>query len=286
MNSKIGLTLVVLASVLFFACGGEIGAVSDYGKLQNSEVKEHLNKSAQTARVLAELTGTAVNPLLVTAAIGSYRHYTTPPAKRGELPWFYSFWFLAICVALVSLSFIVSLPAIVANVPPFVSTFIELCNKKLGFILTTPIILDKVTTIAMQLAGKEPPVMVANGAYAYASVIPAEWLASVPPTVWFITIVPALLFTFFAIWLLNYVFDTLILMSPFGWLDLGLKLARGAFYALLFALTIFFPQLAIALTLIVAVISILMLRWSIRKAVAALAALKKGYAGIRGFLKR
>ena len=277
---KIRLTLLFVICIFFSISKSKatqtvsVTMSDEFLELQNSEIIEYLEKSKNFTHTLAILTGTAVNPLFVTSAVGIYEYYSTPQEKRDQLPWFYSSWFLILCISLVVIAFLISIPSSVTNLPPTISAFVELCNKKIGLLMTTPIILDMVTTNAKLLAENVHSKLTADSVYFHASFIPTEFLSAIPSTIWLILIVPMLLFTFFTIWFLNYVFDILIFLCPFGWVDLCLKIARGIFFAILLAVAIFFPQLTFGLFLIVAIISILLLGWSVRWVVMGIIFLK------------
>ena len=263
MNKAI-LILLAAIGIFFLSCQNTVEIISgilpeERAELQSPVNPEHVEKAENIAHLLAILTGTAVNPLLVTSAVGIFTHFTTPLEERGQLPWF-----LILCAVLTMFAFLVSIPSMVVNLPPTISEFVELCNKKIGLIIATPIILPMLTTHSRAFADSIYISLAANPEYMHASFFPIEWLAGIPHTVWLITIVPMLFFTFFTIWLLNYVFDFFIFLSPFGWMELGLKAARGVFYAILLALTVFVPQLMIVFYLIVAGFSVLLFRWSIR----------------------
>lgn len=253
--------------VALFSLTVSVFAQNGQEKLQNQDIEEHFETSELVANKMALLTGTAVNPLLVTGAIGAYKYYTVPELERSLLPWYYKPWFWSICLALVVLSFLASIPSITINLPSFISGFIELCNKKIGLLLTTPIIFDSVTTIARELAGEAHAALIADPAYAYASFLPWEWASAMPEILWFVAIVPMLLFVFFAIWLFNYTFDVLVFLSPFGWLDLCIKIFRGIFYIVLLVIAVFVPQLVFVLVIPLAVVSVLMFGWSVRRVV-------------------
>ncbi|MDR3002431.1 MAG: hypothetical protein LBU89_14370 [Fibromonadaceae bacterium] len=244
--------------------------------IQESEVEELLNVSEMVAHKVAELTGTAINPLLVTGAIGAYKYYTTPETKRSQLPWHYSPWFWGICLALVSISALIGILSLF-NIP-FIPGLVEQCNKWIGLLTTTPIILVSVSALASELAGAAYAALTVNQPYAAASFVPWEFF-SLPEILWFIAIVPMALFVFFAIWLLNYTFDVLVSLSPFGWLDLCLRILRGIFFIVLLAVAIYCPQLVFVLVIPIVLISIFMFGWSMRRVVM-------GFAFIKDFLNR
>lgn len=243
-------------------------------KLQSQEIKQYLAEHENNNNAIATLTGTAINPLLVPGAIGAYKYYTTPNEARNLLPWFYQPWFWGICLILVALAYVPAIPANFLNLPPAFSKFIELCNKKIGLLLASPLLFDTGVTLAKQLAEAAPSVFTVDRQFVYASIVPWERLSGTPQVLWFIAIVPMLFFVFFAIWLLNYVFDVLIFLCPFGWIDLFLKILRGIFYALLLITAVFFPQLIYILVIPVVIVSVLLFGWSVRRAIMGFVFLK------------
>jgi len=240
------------------------------------EDADYFVKRDNLANTMAILTGTANNTLLVSGAIGAYKYYTTPDETRNLLPWYYRPWFWVICLALVAFAYIPSIPANIFNLPPTISKFIELCNKKIGLLLASPILFDTCISLVKQLAETASSVITVDKQYVYASssIIPWEGLSGAAQVFWFIAIVPMLFFVFFAMWLLNYGFDVLIFLCPFGWIDLLLKIARGIFFVLLLVTAIYFPQLVYVLIIPVMVISILLFGWSVRRAIMGLVFLK------------
>lgn len=231
---------------------------------QAKELERTLEKSTYAAHTLAELTGMAINPLFVAAALGAYRYYTTPEEARTGLPWFYKPWFWAICLALAATVLIISLISDTINLPPAISAIPELCNKNIGLALTSPIVFGTITKFAGEANAAAPT---AGLPYTGASVIPWDLFSGVSQTIWYISIVPMMLFTFFAMWLLNLTFDVLMLLSPFGFIDLGLKIARGIFFAVLLTVAVLAPQLVFVLVIPIMIVSIILFGWSARRVI-------------------
>ena len=247
--------------------------------LQNQEVNDYFSERGKFADTLATLTGTAVNPLLISGVIGVYKYYTAPDEAKNLLPWYYKPWFWTICLVLVALAYIPSIPSDIFNLPPTASKFIELCNKKLGLLLTSPILFNICTTLAKQFSVAASSVFAVDRQYVYASILPWEWLSGLPQIFWFLTIIPVTFFVFFAMWLLNYVFDLLIFLCPFGWIDLLLKISRGMFFALLLVAAVYIPLLVYVLVIPVMIISVLLFGWSARRTIT-------GFVSLRDFVFR
>jgi len=267
---KGGFTFHIVLFLILFAMSISAFSQENLEQLQSQEIEEYLAEHKNINNTIATLTGTAINPLLIPGTIGAYKYYTTPNEARNLLPWFYQPWFFGICLVLATLAYIPAIPADFLNLPPAFSKFIELCNKKIGLLLASPLLFDTVTSLAKQLAETAPSAFTVDRQFVYASVVPWERLSGIPQVLLFIAIVPMLLFVFFAMWLLNYVFDVLIVLCPFGWIDLFLKILRGIFYALLLITAVYFPQLIYILVIPVAIVSILLFGWSVRRAIMGL----------------
>jgi hypothetical protein len=127
--------------------------------------------------------------------------------------------------------------------------------------------MDMATPIAAPLANIVYSTLNAEQAYLCASLIPLGWLAGVPEFIWFTIIKVMMFFVFVSIWMLNYTFDALIFLCPFGWVDALLKSARGAIYGALTTLSLISPPLAFIVTLPIIFIAIKLFGWSVRRIV-------------------
>jgi hypothetical protein len=240
---------------------------SVYTQEQQLPQMNDISQINEISMVLAELTGTAINPLLVTTAMGIYRNIASSADEKRQLPWHYQPWFLIICGILVLMSFLVSIPPDIFNTPPQVSKIVELMNKRLGLVLATPALYGLIAPLSSQLADNMYTGLTVNNTYIYASIIPFELLAGLSHFLWLGISSALMFFIYAAIWLLNYVIDFLILLCPFGWVDTVLKSARAFYFGLLFALTAINPVLGFILTLPVIIIAVLLFGWSVRRVV-------------------
>jgi hypothetical protein len=221
----------------------------------------------EVSMVLTELTGIAINPLLVTTAIGIYKNIVSSSDERRQLPWHYQPWYLTICGILVLMSFLVSISPNIFNTPPQFSKVVELMNKGIGLVLALPVLYSLITSILPQLADNIYAGLTANDTYIHASIIPFELLAGLPQFLWLGITLALMFFIFVAIWLLNYVFDFLIFLCPFGWADTALKTVRAFYFGLLLAASAINPVLGFILTLPVIVVAVLLFGWSVRRVV-------------------
>jgi len=234
---------------------------------QDSDLEAYQVENEHISQSISKLTGVALNPLLVGTALGAYKYYKMDETARMNAPWYLTPWFLAICFCLVGLSFLVSTPSMLANFPPQLSNFIEIHNKEIGLLLTTPLIFSLVSSISDPMSVEVQAMFTTNREYLCASIIPLDWLSGIPLIVWNIIVKVMLFFVFIAIWLLNLTFDVLIFLCPFGFIKSFLATARGSIYSALAALSTTYPPLAFIVTLPIIIISVILFGWSIRRVV-------------------
>lgn len=240
--------------------------VSLFAEGQKEQQMKEVAQIESVSLSVSEMTGVAINPLLVTTAIGIHRNIKAGSAEaRGQLPWYFQTWFIVICGLFVLLSYLISIPSIAFNIPPQVSSFIEQFNKIIGFVIATPVIYDIITPISGLMADNVQAALSVSDMYVYASVVPVGFLEHIPGIVWNVMTTVMMLFVYAAIWLMNITFDAAIFICPFGWVDTALKTVRAAYFAFLVILSAIYPPLAFIITLPVIIIAVLLFGWSIRR---------------------
>lgn len=247
-------------------------------QLKNQDVKEHFEQRELFAQNAAQLTGIALEPLLMVGAIGAYKYLTSSEEAKSMLPWYYMPWFWIIClIVYVAIHFPTALS--IFGFPPQISSALKACGKVIGLVVTSPIVFDNITSIARIPQLQTVLSNAQSYTYLNASLIPWNWFSGVPETLWFITIIPMLFFIFFAMWLLNFVFHILVFLCPFGFIDALLELFKMIFYAILLVVAIFLPQLVFVLVIPIAFISVISFGWSVRRTVM-------GFVFFKDFINR
>jgi hypothetical protein len=270
--------LTFLLFLLYSAIFAQEAGLKQLNQLKNQDVKEHFEQSKLLSQNVAQLTGMALEPLLVIGAIGAYKYLTSSEEAKSLLPWYYMPWFWLIClIVYAAVHFPTALSVI--GFPSQISSAFKAGGKVIGLVVTSPIIFDQVTTIARTPRMQDAFSSAQPYQYLSASFVPWEWFSGTPEIIWFITIAPMLFFIFFAMWLLNFVFDMLTFLSPFGFIDALLEFFRIVFYTVLLVVAIFLPQLVFFLVIPLAFISIISFGWSVRRTVM-------GFVFIRDFINR
>jgi hypothetical protein len=196
------------------------------------------------AEGITQITGVAISPLLGVSGVGAWEYFTTDEAKRTDLPWFchpaawgIGFGILAL-VLLKDLSG-AALPAMLKK--PL--DVIELFENKLSAVVASAALvpfLDR--RIAEVFAREEGPVTLSG--WAASGLATIDPVLAQSPTLLLVIFVPLSLIAFFAVWLSSHALNVLLLLSPFGFLDLFLKAGRVLFVAFLALLSAVAPVLA------------------------------------------
>jgi len=198
------------------------------------------------AEGVTQITGVAISPLLGVCGVGTWEYFTTDPEKRSELPWFchplawgIGFGILALC--LIKDLFGTVLPGILKKPLDVVELFESKVSAIVASAALIPFLDRQIAEVF--LLGETAPT-------AARSALSASGLAAITPAlaqspVWLLALlVPLSFIAFFAVWLSSHALSVLLLLSPFGVLDLVLKAARVLFLAGLVLLSAIAPVLA------------------------------------------
>jgi hypothetical protein len=217
------------------------------------------------AETLATATGIAITPMLGVSAVGAWRYWKSPQELRASLPWFCSPWLWG--PGLFFTLLLVLKEPVLGAVPPLKKPVdaLEVLENKASILVATPAVVPmflqafgSATALALLMEGTTSLPLAAVGA---AMSIPAP-LAAVGYTL------AAVLFmgAFLAIWLAFHAINILILLSPFGFLDILLRSIKFVVLAVLLVATWISPWLGAAVALLILLASIPIAGWSLRLA--------------------
>ncbi|MBX9602904.1 MAG: hypothetical protein K2X35_18010 [Bryobacteraceae bacterium] len=224
-----------------------------------------LNRGEQIASAVGTVTSTAISPLVGVCALGIWEWWQTPEAQRATLP-FYALPIFWIPVSIILL--LIFLKDTIGAMFPFVTKPIDalevlFVNKAAMLMVAFPVVFHQVA----QIFGKQ------RIGELFASWMPVVHAAQAPavsaPTGWSdsmlaIALVAAGAVSTFVVWMLCQALDVLVLLSPFPFLDLILKLMRIGAFAALAAITAISPNVSLVISLIVIVIALLLAGWAYR----------------------
>ncbi len=223
--------------------------------------------AAPIASLISTMTGIAISPLLGTGAYGVYQWATAKDeAARAALPWYaqVSFWLPAL--ALVGAC--AAKDAMGAAVPPGWKKPLDVLetieNKFSGLIAAGAVVPFAVNTMTKMLFDGSAVADAGSVELAHTGLASIQ-VAAVDFT-WLINLltVPFGLAVFLVVWLGSHAINVLILLSPWGAIDAGLKAARTALLGLVTVSATLNPWVGAVLSLVVIVVAYLVAGWAFR----------------------
>jgi hypothetical protein len=246
------LMLAVLVAGVFAAA---IVPGADSPKQQSSNRLPGLELAERASQV----TGVAISPLLGVSSVGAWKYYRTPAQNRHLLPWFCHPAAWGIAFTVIALCFLKD--TFGAGAPPFLKKpldVIELLENKLSGAVAAAAFVPLIT-LGMDTFN-EPTTNISASLFQVRA-FPFFAAIHFSPA---IICVPLAIAAFLIIWLASHVIHVLIILSPFGFIDALLKIARTGFLLTIPLTFLFHPYLALALCLLILFIACLIARWAFR----------------------
>ena len=254
---------VLLLTVMLVVIAPFALAATDAGAAAKAGDK---SPAAPIASAISTVTGIAISPLLGTSAYGAYKYFTAKDdAARAALPWYakMSFWLPALgLVVLCALkdSFGAMVPTGLKKPLDILET-IE--NKFSGLVAAGAVIPFAMDAMrGMLFSGGTPTAALPTFAH---SGLAAIQLAAFDVS-WLLNLltVPFGIAIFALVWLGSHAINVLILLSPWGAIDAGLKAARTALLGLITVTATMNPMISAVLSVVVIVIAYFVAGWAFR----------------------
>lgn len=227
--------------------------------------KKDASPAAPIAAAISTVTGIAISPLLGTSGYGAYKWFTAKDdAARAALPWFaqVKFWLPALLIVgacALKDSFGAMVPTGLKKPLDMLET-IE--NKFSGLVAAGAVVPFAMDTLSgMLFAGLPAPVA---PALAHSGVA-AIHLAAFDLT-WLLNLltVPFGIAVYVLVWLASHAINVLIILSPWGAIDAGLKAARTGLLGLITISATMNPWISAILSLVVIVLAYFVAGWAFR----------------------
>jgi hypothetical protein len=219
----------------------------------------NLDKAAQ---YIQTTTAIAISPLLVVGIKGLAKWYKTPEEHRESLslinrPWVWGT-FLGIGFFFIVNSFLGTLIPPLKKPLDLLEPFEHMIS---GFLIGLPIVVSMVLSAAPTLSSLFAPQGSSVAGLAFPAFAATSW-ASVTMTtvVWTLTVV----ICFISVWSFSQFMNLLIVLSPWGGIDLGIRLCKGFVLIAIIAAGLISPWLAIFLCGLIILITLLVLKFTLR----------------------
>lgn len=212
----------------------------------------------ELAEGVSQLTGVAISPLLGVSAVGAWKYYETPEARRGRLPWFCHPGVWGAGLFLAGLCFLKDLFGTAA--PPLLKKpfdVIELFENKLSAVVACSAFLPYIVSQMARYAPEQAAIAVSSDPM-LASIVPVAGF-----DVRYITI-PLAIFGFLIVWLATHAINVMIVLCPFGFIDGLLKLLKGFLLSSVVASSFISPFLGAVVSLAILFVAALIAPWAFR----------------------
>lgn len=209
----------------------------------------------EVARTLSEITGVAISPLMGVSVVGAWDYFhAQTPEQKAKLHWYADPWFWVPALLIVAACFVKDSSGIV--LPPLLKKPFDVAetieHKVSGLVATGAFV--PIAASIFHANGTGDGASLSSLGFA---TIDLSWLYNS-------LMVPVMMAAFFIVFLASNAINILILLSPFGVIDAGLKAARTAVIASIAISSWANPWMGAAWALIVILISWLIAGWSFR----------------------
>lgn len=226
------------------------------------EARKDGSPAAPIAAAISTVTGIAISPLLGTSGYGAYQWFKAKDeAARAALPWFaqVKFWLpamLLVGVCALKDSFGAIVPTGLKKPLDMLET-IE--NKFSGLVAAGAVVPFAMDTLSgMLFSSAVAPTLVPTGVAAiHLAAFDLSWLLN-------LLTVPFGIAVYVVVWLASHAINVLIILSPWGAIDAGLKAARTALLGLITISATMNPWISAILSLVVVVFAYFIAGWAFR----------------------
>jgi hypothetical protein len=239
------------------------------GQTGEQEAQQDLQSGEKISTALATVTSTAISPLLGVSVLGIWRYYRTPPGQRDALPLIQKPKFWIPILVLLILIFIKDTFGGFAPLikKPLDAAEVLFVNHASLVLVAVPVVLNQVARVmgVQSVRGLLTYLLSGPVVYAAAPENSAVHHAFSVATAALYTVVG--LAVTFVVWLVGHAFDVLVMISPFPFLDLMLKIVRNTIFAVLAVTALISPHIGLLLCLALIVLCSLLFGWALRMAV-------------------
>ncbi len=227
------------------------------------------------AQTVTAVTGIAISPLLGVSAVGAWKYYATPGPRRGALPWYASPYFWIPGLGIVAL---LAAKDLLLGAFPFVKKpfdLLEVFENKVSALIVAPAVVPMILeTVGVMLPPAAGDLSLGAGPGAVGDAVAGTGcslagigdgsLRGLQAAILAAITLALGGFVFAVVWLAGHAINLLILLSPFGIVDLALKLLRFAVLAILVGAAQINPYLGALVAVLLVYLALRMAGWSAR----------------------
>lgn len=223
-----------------------------------------VTRSEEISNDMSQVIGVSISPLLGMGVLCAYNYLKTPEVERAQLSWYNSpkFWIplLIILLLIISKDFLTSaIPILQPLKKPLDAA--ENFENIISALIAMPIVLSLLANISSEFLS-----IISTNVYANTQTPTQFQIVNAGIMSYFETILLVIVgaIGFVLVWLASHSINVLILLSPFGIVDLLLRLVRLFIIGVLVASTAIHPFLGLIFCLILIFIGYRISGWSFR----------------------
>ena len=218
----------------------------------------------ELAEAISQSTGVAISPLLGVGALGAWTYFQAPEAQRDQLPWFAQMWFWIPALLLVFL--LVAKDPLLGFLPIVKKPLdaLDVVEDKFSAILAGAVVMPMLVSVfSRSLLSNGVAGSFAGSPFLLAISFP-EFLSGVPGAIFIALAVLGMMVALFMTWLAAHTINVLILLSPFGPLDMLLRAVKGLVLICLIIATLIAPALGLLFSVVIILVAWKVSGWSFR----------------------
>ena len=205
------------------------------------------------AHTVTTVTGVAISPLLGASAYGAFKYFKTEDSQRKNLPWFAQVWFWGPALLLVGAVALKDTGGVV--IPTALKKPLDVAEaleNKVSGLVTAGLFVPIVASVFGSDAVKEA--LAGNAMFASLGI----------SGIFNVLMVPFAIIAFAVVWLAAHAINMLILISPFGTVDAGLKAFRTFLLSTVTITGFANPMVGLVWSLIIILASWFLAGWAFR----------------------
>jgi hypothetical protein len=250
-----------LTAAMLLSLTAVLPAVAQEGGMEMAE-PEHW-AGVELAEAVSQTTGIAISPLLGVSAMGAWAWFRTPDAQRDGLPWFAQEWFWLPALILVVL--LVAKDPLLGWLPIIKKPLdaLDVVEDKFSALLASAVVIPMLISVFSRTMPSETVSVTGGSSFLLALTAPAVLSGTMGKVVVVLAVI-GMMAAFFVTWLASHTINVLILLSPFGPLDMALRAVKGLVLGTLLIAAMIAPVLGLFVSLAIILFAWWVAGWSFR----------------------
>ena len=218
----------------------------------------------EVAEAISQTTGLAISPLLGVGALGAWTYFQYPEEQRHQLPWFAQMWFWLPALLVVVL--MVAKDPLLGFIPIVKKPLdaLDVVEDKISAVLASAVAAPMLFSVLSRAIPANEVAGAAGGSPVYLTLSMGSILSGATGTALVALAVVGLMAAFFVTWLAAHTINVLILLSPFGPLDILLRAIKGLLLVVLLIATLIAPILGLLVSALIVIVAWKISGWSFR----------------------